>query len=487
MLESINIESFIQSLEQRLRMMLTANIPGQLVDDSLYTISFDVVLPWSTVQGKLPSLSIYWAQPEQRYSRTGLGEAYRYETSGPNRLQACREVYQQLLNCWHHEQHTMVPVEHCLFFAQAFDDHDSMEKAWQEFPNSLMLVPAVLLQQKQEQQVFSLSCQAHRLNQPESMIREWSGLIKTLLQAMQGNENYSEHRHSLLQRQAEPTKSEWIQSLDKAKQAISDGEMSKVVLARHLRFSSTHTLQPEVLLQSLSQHFPSCQILGVNFSQTSLIAATPERLLSLKGQDLSCDALGGTIERSLDTQEDKQKVEQILACTKTRHEHALVVEQVQQALKTVSHSLDIPESPTVLSLRQLHHLWTPVKAQLSQGKNLFDVVECLHPTPAVAGTPLIAAQNWIKQHEPFDRGWYSGVVGWLDGNGDGELSVLLRCALLKENQLDVYAGAGIVKDSDALAEFKETELKLSTLLDVLTEKKTPELEPFSLGDVSKAS
>jgi menaquinone-specific isochorismate synthase len=487
MLESINIESFIQSLEQRLQRMLANKGKSQPAAGSLYTISFDVVLPWTTVQNKLPSLSIYWAQPDQQYSRTGLGEALRYETSGPNRLQACRNVYQQLLSHWCHEQHTVAPVEHSLFFAQAFDEHDPMEQPWQDFPNSLMLVPAVLLQQKQEQQVLSLSCQANRLSQSESLIHEWSRLIKTLLLAMQGNENNRECKHNLLQQQAEPTKSEWMQSLMQAKQAINDGEMSKVVMARHLRYCSTRKLQPEVLLRSLSKQFPSCQILGLNFSQTSLVAATPERLLSLKNRDLSCDALGGTIERSSNVQKDKNNVEQILACAKSRHEHALVVEQIQQALKTVSHNLDIPDTPEVLSLRQLHHLWTPVKAKLSQDKNLFDVIECLHPTPAVAGTPLLPAKDWIKQHEPFNRGWYSGVVGWLDGNGDGELSVLLRCALLNENHLDVYAGAGIVKDSDALAEFMETELKLSTLLDVLAEKKTTDLEQFRLGDVSKAS
>jgi menaquinone-specific isochorismate synthase len=159
----------------------------------------------------------------------------------------------------------------------------------------------------------------------------------------------------------------------------------------------------------------------------------------------------------------------LLNCRKAQHEHALVVESIQSALAPLCRELALPDSPEVVKLRNLQHLWTGIKGTLRSGVSLLDAARRLHPTPAVAGTPTDRACQWLQDHETLARGWYSGIVGWLQADGEGELSVLLRCAVLQGRSAELFAGAGIVSDSDPQAELQETEMKLRAMLEAMQE------------------
>jgi menaquinone-specific isochorismate synthase len=148
---------------------------------------------------------------------------------------------------------------------------------------------------------------------------------------------------------------------------------------------------------------------------------------------------------------------------KLMREHRLVVEAIARALAPVCGSLKYPGQPRLLRLRDLLHLWTEVRAQAKPGQTLLSLAARLHPTPAVNGAPRAPALDWLRRHEPFRRGWYAGGGGWLDPAGDGDLAVLLRSALLDARGAELYAGAGILSDSDPRAEYAETELKLRTI------------------------
>ena len=159
----------------------------------------------------------------------------------------------------------------------------------------------------------------------------------------------------------------------------------------------------------------------------------------------------------------------LLNCRKAQHEHSLVVDSIQSALAPLCRELALPDTPAVVKLRNLQHLWTGIKGTLRSGVSLLDAARRLHPTPAVAGTPTATACRWLQDHENLARGWYSGIVGWLQPNGDGELSVLLRCAVLQGRSAELFAGAGIVADSDPQAELQETEIKLRAMLEAMQE------------------
>jgi menaquinone-specific isochorismate synthase len=258
-----------------------------------------------------------------------------------------------------------------------------------------------------------------------------------------------------------PESHDW---LDRARAAVTDiraGRLDKVVLTRTVSVTAETAIDPAHLVRRLTERHPGCAILAVGRPDGILIAATPERLVRLAGCRVASDALAGTCPRSGDPRRA------LLGNAKERHEHRLVVHWITSGLADVCTALSLPDGPQVMTLPRLHHLWTPVRGRLRPGRGLLDVVQRLHPTPAVAGAPVAAALAWLERHGDHRPDWYTGAAGWVDLDGDGEVHVVLRAALLDGAGADLFAGAGIVADSDPEAELAETELKLRTLLEAL--------------------
>jgi len=178
-------------------------------------------------------------------------------------------------------------------------------------------------------------------------------------------------------------------------------------------------------------------------------------------------ALAGTTRRSADPSVDDHLGEQLLQSDKDREEQAIVTRRIVRALRPYSVWVTAPEEPTLIKVANIQHLGTPIRAQLIDPTSVVELAGVLHPTPAVGGEPHAAATPVIPALEGLDRGWYAGPVGWTDANEDGEFCVALRCALLRGREARLYAGDGVVRDSDPAAELAETEVKLGALLPVL--------------------
>ncbi len=194
---------------------------------------------------------------------------------------------------------------------------------------------------------------------------------------------------------------------------------------------------------------------------TTFLGATPERLVRRRGRRVDTEALAGSIARG------SANAARLLASAKERHEHQLVVDDIVRRLRPLCGGLRLPAVPHVRALRDVQHLATPIAGVLGRRRHVLELVEALHPTPAVGGVPTTAALDWIREHESEPRGWYAAPVGWLDAAGDGEFAVALRSCLLSGHRAHLYAGAGIVADSDPRREYTETELKTRTLLTAL--------------------
>jgi isochorismate synthase EntC len=145
----------------------------------------------------------------------------------------------------------------------------------------------------------------------------------------------------------------------------------------------------------------------------------------------------------------------------------LVVQEILHSLGPVTTELEHPREPLVRELRHLVHLQTPIRGRLNAPLHILRLAERLHPTPAVGGVPTAQAVGWIREHEPHDRGWYAGPIGWFDTSGDGELWVSLRSGVIEGSTAYLYAGGGIVRDSDPEREYDETRLKLASLSSAL--------------------
>ncbi len=265
-----------------------------------------------------------------------------------------------------------------------------------------------------------------------------------------------------------PTASEYAGLVEAARTRIRAGALDKVVLARTLEVDAGRTLDPEQLLRRLRAVEPTGYAFAAPTATGTLVGASPELLAQVSGRTLTVTPMAGSAPRHGDPAADRAAAEQLLRSDKDRHEHDLVVRAVAVALAPLCDELAHPDEPVLHATANVWHLATPFSGRLRAGvRSVLTVVAALHPTPAVGGFPAAAALETLRQLEPFERGSYAGPVGWVDANGDGVWALALRCAELSGEHARLFAGAGIVAESDPASEVEETARKFRAFLDSL--------------------
>jgi len=253
---------------------------------------------------------------------------------------------------------------------------------------------------------------------------------------------------------------------------LEDGVAEKVVLARTLDLAAPGPLDRGAVRTAMRRADPDAYVFDVELpgEQGHLVGASPELLVSVRDGVLHSHPLAGSAPRSADPAQDRAAGRRLLTSEKDLREHAFVTDAIRRALRGfVAHDddLDVPATPELVATSHLWHLGTPVTARLTPGTSVLDVVYALHPTPAVCGHPRAAARELIGSLEPFDRGFYTGLVGWADQAGNGEWAIVLRCGVVRGARVRLFAGAGVVVGSTPEGEHAETAAKFATLLSAL--------------------
>jgi isochorismate synthase len=265
-----------------------------------------------------------------------------------------------------------------------------------------------------------------------------------------------------------PSADTYEETVREAVARIRRGEMRKVVLARTIEVTAERELDPRQLAGRLRAVDPDAFTFAVPSDDGVLVGASPELLVSRRGHEVRSNPLAGSAPRSGDPNEDRANADALIESSKDREEHAIVVDAVAETLRPFCTELEWDQEPILLDTPNVWHLSTRFRGSLRQpAPTALELVAALHPTPAVAGEPRQAALETIAELEPFDRGGYAGPVGWVDAEGDGEWAIALRCAELSGNRAVLYAGAGIVADSEPTRELDETERKFRAFLDAL--------------------
>jgi len=255
--------------------------------------------------------------------------------------------------------------------------------------------------------------------------------------------------------------------LDRVKAALAEigtGRLEKVVLAREVTVHANRPLRQADLLGRLRALHPSCNAFAID----GFVGATPELLVRRDGARIASHPLAGTAARSGDADSDRKAEAALLASDKERSEHRAVVDTIAAALAPVVEQLEVPDRPAIRELRNVSHLGTSITGTLARRDgdlpSALELVALLHPTPAVAGTPVDLALDYISKLEELDRDRYAGPVGWVDARADGEWYLGIRSAVVEGSSARLFAGVGIVADSDPAAELAETQLKLQAFL-----------------------
>jgi isochorismate synthase len=253
---------------------------------------------------------------------------------------------------------------------------------------------------------------------------------------------------------------EWRSLVREVARGIRDGQLGvrKVVLARTQQVHVNVSI--ETVLRRLATAYPGCTVFAFEVDGACFLGATPERLIALQDGTATTMALAGSGPRGATPEADALLAHQLLQDPKERTEHAVVVDALREDLAPVATRVIADAEPRVHALANVQHLLTPIRAQVKDGCSVLDLVARLHPTPAVGGYPRERARQVIREREALDRGWYAAPFGWVDSSGHGEFVVGLRSALVRDGTATLFAGCGIVGDSDSDTEFVESGWKL---------------------------
>lgn len=256
----------------------------------------------------------------------------------------------------------------------------------------------------------------------------------------------------------------WKTQITSVVDEIKRENIDKVVVARRIEKEISSEINWQKTLSELNLKFPTCTNFLYKSGKSIFFGSTPEILIKYSGNTFSTEALAGSIMRGNNPVEDKQLEDELLKSEKNKIEHEAVIDYIKKAIFNYVEKVEMDAVPVVKKLPNIQHLQTSVTGTLKSKDDIFKIVSSLFPTPAVCGIPKDQSLKMIEKTESFDRGLFSGIIGWFNADNYGEFFVTIRSALVKENKLYAYAGCGIVDGSDAKEEFEETQLKLKPIL-----------------------
>jgi menaquinone-specific isochorismate synthase len=400
----------------------------------------------------------YWEKPVEDFSLLAFGAAWEIRTSGARRFdRASRAAIEALGELARSGDARFGPL---VLGGFGFSDSDCADPRWREFPSARLWIPELLWVRRGGE------CRLTRLWRSGGE-RESERRAQEATRAASGAGVIASSARSVASMDPDPDERRlWGERVEAACGRIAAGELDKVVLARRRLMHLDPAAEPVAILRAVRSRRPSCFNFWIGGRETSFVGSSPERLVTLDGDQVTSGALAGSATRGRSRGEDERLGEALLACPKNRREHQLVVSAVGESLAPLCASLRIGEHPTLLRLPEAQHLSTAITGRLAEGRTVIDLAGVLHPTPAVCGVPRDTARRLIEQQEP-GRGWFAGTVGWMSGDGSGEIAVALRSVLIDGAAAIVWAGAGIVSGSSADAEFLETEAKMNALFEAL--------------------
>ena len=262
------------------------------------------------------------------------------------------------------------------------------------------------------------------------------------------------------------TTTAWRERVAQAITRIETTKVDKVVLARDLVATTNKDIDARPILKKLASEYPSTWTFAVD----GLVGATPELLLRLSRGMVTSRVLAGTIPKTGNDEKDLALAASLARSSKDLEEHEYAVRSVADALEPFCSSTNVPESPFVLHLANVMHLATDVTGALIESKqrvDAFSLLQSLHPSAAVCGTPRNIAFDIITEIEGMNRGRYAGPVGWIDASGDGELGIALRSGQITDREIRIFAGCGIVAGSNPEKELEESNAKMIAMRSAL--------------------
>lgn len=368
----------------------------------------------------------------------GIGEALRLEFSGPDRMREAAVVWRDIAAAATVEDPLRMPGTGLVAFGTfAFDDSSAQ--------TSVLLVPQIILGRRDGTSwITRIRLDATASDGSDPLATAFGPAYRlTLSPGAESPAGFQAHVADAVDR-------------------ILAGDLSKVVLSRDLSGLLPADADLRRVVSDLAVGYPDCWTFAVD----GLLGSSPETLVSVQDGSVTARVLAGTASRGADAASDQDAAVNLATSAKDQDEHQFAVQSVLASLRPHTSHVLTSEIPFTLKLPNLWHLATDVEGTLTDNATSLDLIDALHPTAAVAGSPTPAAVALIAELEPFDRGRYAGPVGWVGADGDGEWAIALRCAQVdQDGTVTAYAGGGIVAESVPEKELAETRMKFRPIVD----------------------
>jgi len=407
----------------------------------------------------------FWSTPNREFTMVGLGNELVLENniSTKERFRDIEKEWKRFKKQVISNETKQVGTGPILFGGFSFDPLKEKSPLWDGFSEAKFVLPAHMLSVIDQKSYLTINkvvtpydelgvC----LNHFEKSF-ELGSAFPYQLDCEKGNEFSS----------IEYKTSEWLKAVQEATNTIKSKEMDKVVLAREVHLKFTNKINPYQVINNLQQEQPTSYIFEFENGLQHFVGATPERLIKKRYNEVLSTCLAGSIKRGKTDQEDHDLGQQLLHDDKNLIEHGIVVKMIKAAIEHCCFNVITPEAPVLFKSKNIQHLYTPVKGYAKEGFSILSMVEKLHPTPALGGYPKDKAIEKIRELEPMHRGWYAGPLGWFDHEDNGEFVVAIRSGLLEGQNAALFAGCGIVEESNPKSEYLETKIKLKPMMSAL--------------------
>ncbi|AIF44000.1 isochorismate synthase MenF [Virgibacillus sp. SK37] len=405
---------------------------------------------------------VFWSSTQDNFFIVGVGNAAQLRVEGLSSRNVEKKWRELLNKAIIYNDSKVDGAGIVALGGMSFDPKKERTPLWKNFSDSQFTVPEFLLTQNNGASYYTINILVRKGDHAEEVANEIRSMEEILF-----SKTALPVTDVTIMNRYEVAPEKWKEAVELATREIGKGSASKIVLAREIRLKLNKSVNIASVLEKLLHTQPNSYIFAFEKGEDCFVGATPERLVKLNKRELLSTCLAGTAPRGKNKKEDKEISENLLHDEKNRQEHEFVVQMIKQAISHYCKDINIPEKPVIYPLKNLQHLYTPVTATLMGHHSIFDIIEQLHPTPALGGTPREESLAFIRENELLDRGWYGAPVGWLDSNGSGEFAVAIRSGLIQDDEASLFAGCGVVKNSDPEKEYEETNIKFLPMLSVL--------------------
>lgn len=413
---------------------------------------------FSRAENQFKKERFYWKNAKGDFTFIGLGVAYHLEENDKTnvRYEKIRKRWEKLLQL-HPNVEESRPI---LFGGFQFDPRQTIRSEW-TYPSASFVVPAIQWTKRDGKSVVAF----HAVGEESEVEQKLDDLQKQFdrcqLEVHQPIAPLSPY--TLMERKV----AQYKQAVQQTVQTIRQTDAKKVVIARALALQFEKEIPIERVLMNIKEEQPNSYHFAFGRAEDFFVGATPERLIEIEEGQAHSACVAGSIPRGKTQREDEQLGQSLWNDEKNREEHDYVVQMIKQVVSRYCQTYRIPTEPQLLKNRDIQHLYTPVTGTLREASSIFDWVRDLHPTPALGGVPTDVALDLILENEQMDRGFYAGPIGWTDATGDGEFAVAIRSTLVKGHSAYLYAGGGLVEDSEVETEYEETWVKFRPMLRAL--------------------